>query len=675
MVNGSVRNCVFTHWSANGAELQNPYSLESAINFTQNNAKVIANFKGIHLTNGSFSNNQKNFISAREHLYLVYHSMGRIWLEKSSDGGTIWQFLNNIKPLDNQGGLFPSVYTCGDDGNYSNAFYIVYQAVGDYGLEIKMQFWQNDEKKCDLTVQEEYSPDFNFGLSPAVDQTSKPVIYKNRSRILIVWNAQNKLYYKYGQLLGNMQMLWYNEVPIEIAQIQGAIPPNQSITGDDTDDFHLTWQDNGTIKYCRFVPNSAANALTISNSATISSGCGFPLNIQPSITSINGYPAVTWIGTPYYQSTYRSVIVRKKTASGWGSSFTQLGSQARYPVIEGYENETIVAYEENNGATDKYYRNGVIKSLGISGNLQLLTCDDKTKAKAISIKYGDICIEQKNDLIPASTTPVKPPVSLDKSNTNMHSGKKLVLRRNNKEYFYAIGDIKANGMNIFGTEIESEKEYIPATDKFVLKSGDSFTFRTDFGSYDTLSGGENIIEPIRIVVALMDSKNKTVISEFITNEMNSTNLDSENNTEYNIDTKECDGREVYLALKITEKEKYIISSVDIIDDSEVLAKKNMKQKTIEIKNDLSVKEYGLSQNYPNPFNPRTLIKYQVPKVSRVTLKVYDVLGKEIATLVNDIKQKGRYEIKFNASNLASGVYIYTIRANDYVSSKKMLLIK
>ncbi len=85
--------------------------------------------------------------------------------------------------------------------------------------------------------------------------------------------------------------------------------------------------------------------------------------------------------------------------------------------------------------------------------------------------------------------------------------------------------------------------------------------------------------------------------------------------------------------------------------------------------------YALEQNYPNPFNPTTVISYQLPKSGNVSLKVYDVLGKEVATLVNEVKQSGSYHINFDASNLASGVYIYTIRANDYVSSKKMLLIK
>jgi len=85
--------------------------------------------------------------------------------------------------------------------------------------------------------------------------------------------------------------------------------------------------------------------------------------------------------------------------------------------------------------------------------------------------------------------------------------------------------------------------------------------------------------------------------------------------------------------------------------------------------------YLLEQNYPNPFNPVTTISYQLPKSGSVTLKIYDILGKEVMTLVNEQKEMGRYTVQFDASPLASGMYVYQLRANDYTSTKKMLLLK
>jgi len=86
-------------------------------------------------------------------------------------------------------------------------------------------------------------------------------------------------------------------------------------------------------------------------------------------------------------------------------------------------------------------------------------------------------------------------------------------------------------------------------------------------------------------------------------------------------------------------------------------------------------EFVLDQNYPNPFNPSTIISFSVPQSSFVTLKVYDVLGNEVSTLVNETKEAGKYNISFDASGLSNGVYFYTIKANNFNSTKKMILIK
>ncbi|MBX2977350.1 MAG: T9SS type A sorting domain-containing protein [Ignavibacteriaceae bacterium] len=97
---------------------------------------------------------------------------------------------------------------------------------------------------------------------------------------------------------------------------------------------------------------------------------------------------------------------------------------------------------------------------------------------------------------------------------------------------------------------------------------------------------------------------------------------------------------------------------------------------VSIKNDSEViTEYALFQNYPNPFNPTTKITYQIPKEGLVTLKIYDILGKEVTTLINEEKQAGKYSIEFNASKLSSGVYLYELRSNEYKSTKKLLLMK
>jgi len=85
--------------------------------------------------------------------------------------------------------------------------------------------------------------------------------------------------------------------------------------------------------------------------------------------------------------------------------------------------------------------------------------------------------------------------------------------------------------------------------------------------------------------------------------------------------------------------------------------------------------YELGQNYPNPFNPSTMINFSIPESGLVTLKVFNVLGQEIAELVNDVKSAGNYEVSFDASNLTTGMYVYKIQSGNYSATKKMMLVK
>lgn len=87
------------------------------------------------------------------------------------------------------------------------------------------------------------------------------------------------------------------------------------------------------------------------------------------------------------------------------------------------------------------------------------------------------------------------------------------------------------------------------------------------------------------------------------------------------------------------------------------------------------KVYSLGHNYPNPFNPSTYIVYNIPIDGMVVLKVYDIIGREITTLVNEYKKAGRYKVKFSGSNLASGIYLYNLSSGDFSQTRKMVLEK
>jgi hypothetical protein len=96
---------------------------------------------------------------------------------------------------------------------------------------------------------------------------------------------------------------------------------------------------------------------------------------------------------------------------------------------------------------------------------------------------------------------------------------------------------------------------------------------------------------------------------------------------------------------------------------------------VGVDDEIVANNFTLEQNYPNPFNPSTTINYTIAERSAVTLKVYDVIGNEVATLVNGTQEAGKYNVKFDASKLSSGLYIYTINTGNFTSSRKMMLLK
>ena len=106
----------------------------------------------------------------------------------------------------------------------------------------------------------------------------------------------------------------------------------------------------------------------------------------------------------------------------------------------------------------------------------------------------------------------------------------------------------------------------------------------------------------------------------------------------------------------------------IIRDKEVTTLRITKQQTIPV-------TYNLEQNYPNPFNPSTTIKFSLPEATNVTIKIYNTLGQKVADLVNTNLEAGWYSYQWDARNMATGIYIYELRTNKFISTKKMVLIK
>jgi len=144
-------------------------------------------------------------------------------------------------------------------------------------------------------------------------------------------------------------------------------------------------------------------------------------------------------------------------------------------------------------------------------------------------------------------------------------------------------------------------------------------------------------------------------------------------------TPQLDSLMHYRFIKIIVLKKYktaYVLGINLSNFNATLLRADLsKISSVEKNNETIPKEFYLYQNYPNPFNPTTVINFSLPQEMHVTLKVYDILGQEIAVLVNQLKPAGEHKALFNAKELPSGVYIYSLKSGTYSSVKKMLLVK
>jgi len=130
-----------------------------------------------------------------------------------------------------------------------------------------------------------------------------------------------------------------------------------------------------------------------------------------------------------------------------------------------------------------------------------------------------------------------------------------------------------------------------------------------------------------------------------------------------------------------ELNNQLVYNLKFASDSRVLAAtqsgvyRSSSQTLINISGNNLPDKFLLKQNYPNPFNPNTKINFSVPVNSLVTLKIYDVLGKEVMTLINEQKPAGNYAAEFNGANLSSGIYFFRMEAGEFIDVKRMMMIK
>ena len=228
-------------------------------------------------------------------------------------------------------------------------------------------------------------------------------------------------------------------------------------------------------------------------------------------------------------------------------------------------------------------------------------------------------------------------------------------------YHFAIARYNTNGTldNSFGSNGGTITTHIFGSD----------------GSFDCANS--LVIQPDGKILMAGTSSGSYAAARYNTNGSLDNSFGSNGTLQFQINGSAGGGDEVS-SIALQQDGKIVLGgySKDIYTSYEFSLARLYPNPTIGIKDqNVMVNSFNLFQNYPNPFNPSTLIKYQLPAAGIVSLKVYDILGKEVASLINGYKPAGYNQVSFNASALPSGVYIYQIRSGDYFLSRKMMLVK
>jgi hypothetical protein len=539
-----------------------------------------------------------------------------------------------------------------------------------------------------------------------------PVLAVTSDRILVICNwgmdedEHEGLEYFYGIINHNdITITWIDEENHKIIPNSTRYSKNPTIAADeDGNTFHIAWQEGNNIKYCN--ATASQQNITFSTVQTPSSGCGYTNYYSPSILVMetDNVARLCWIGHRFFcnlpggQGDCIGIHQYKILFKGLGNptrhwEFGTNGYVVSSPNIN-KKNDNIsepyyaFAWYESSGE-NKFADNtlSTVRTLNTTGQqIQVVNGQDKDNMYAMSFNYSSnpYYFQLSDDLGSF--------YSMGKIQYNAFtSGREGVVTIDSADFYFAIGDIEIDGQPVDFVEIADTipvndlnalNEYL-VTEPIGVSDNSSFVYSVQYGFNDSLSAATVMIDDrfVNYKVQLMDANTGEIIGEYDDVTYNSENIYDYGNISYQVNTQGIGNRTVRLRLIVDDNYATGYSLGKIYSDEYVLGKTNVQQ--INFSGKEPVTSYNLSQNFPNPFNPSTTIKFEIPKDGLVTLKIYDILGAEVATLVNEERSAGRYEINFDASKLASGVYLYRIQVNDpstgsgqsFVNVKKMIMMK
>ncbi|MHB1050655.1 MAG: T9SS type A sorting domain-containing protein [Bacteroidota bacterium] len=695
------KNSYFVNWTGSNAVLENSINNESGVVFNADNSQILANYKAQHITNNSngFSNSgqRKTLRTPDGIIHLVYESGGKIWYEAGVEngvGGFTWELANNNQPISNAEAKSPSL------ANYGNIVLIAFQektGVNNYKVIVNTYSTQFALNRSEVTTE----------LSSYNDDANPVVACNDNGRVVIVWKQSSGtqgLYYNCATLTSGYQF----GAPTISGMLPGtdansifpSIDANKFIHNTVYWYFPLVYSHNNDI-YLSYIYYKNGVGWSAPSASNISSGSGFTQNYSPSIISwgTNG-ARVAWIGKRWERTGgmdkrqaeedgawIMKTLFKDPSVSGTFYSFEYSVNSVQVQkniASNGTEDGYLIGWSASYGTNNRYVKNtsfNPTRVFGINGeDVQIIGGNSFNNMYGSFLNYSNPLFKIER----SSSISTLGKVDLQHS----FNGREGNVSLNDAEMFFTLGDIQVDGETIEFKEkhdtldIDSESllnEYL-TTNPFVLTNSSNFQYSIQYGFTDSVAIANVLSEngSISFKVELIDDATGQVIGSFDEITYTPVNLYQYNKTGYVVNTEGIGTKTVRLRLVVNsniEGSQYALNNAVSSESVVLLGKQYSKKKTVSYKGTLAVDDYALDQNYPNPFNPITTISYALPQDGLVILKIYDALGREVSTLVNEFKQTGRYAASFDASKLSSGVYIYKLTSGKYTATKKMMLIK
>jgi len=587
----------------------------------------------IRLSTGNGNNNYPSISQSGGRIYVTWqrNASGNnydIYFAASPNGGTSWNTRYILNSVTTTTEPLPSIQA-------ASSYEMVVFCYGS-GIKSYWSYYTTPYNQYYWTIR---TVGFSTSYSPTITSAYQSPTYY--FPLAIANSSDNHIYYYYF----NPSTTYWNGGPNNLSSIvpgSNAVHITPSITSiPGTSQIHVAWKkligSGSSIYDYLIIHRKSTNYYSWPNEWF---GTYYCSQENPSITALATnkvdllYHSPSQFGTQY-------VYKMRFNGSSW-SSPTSIASNGRYPSVS--SGSTTGKYVWTSGSSLPY--TVMLSSETLQKELEINPLDYYSRSIAwldssgsflevrlhpIYLKMND-GTEQRIDIIPAS---------LDTFNLTQE-----------------------NSFNL----LSSVPFQIPANTEEIV-----FDYSISAEGIDNVL--DNRIDKLQPTFNLVNNSEEILTTSTESYSINSGRLE-ETRQQFAMSVNEIDNKQVLQAairLNGLIPKKGTFASLGHIFDYTTLETKENEGK-IAISETEQIKELSI-QNYPNPFNPITIIRYQMPKDEFVTLRVYDILGREITTLVNEEKPAGTYSVNFNASNLASGIYFYKISAGNFSQTKKMLLLR